>query len=303
MKFKSLGAGIFTICTLGFVFLYIYTALAVDIYIFNCEISFSQWKIGQGYYFSDTFITDTETSCNITARVRYDPDDFPFSIIDGPDWNVTMTHGFIFDRADDTNIYDEIGLGNAHVPSSCSNNGRGNTPMSVTMSVTITWGSHPDSEGAESKTIVKTITQDTIDQIRQEYVDHGIPVPSRSAFTKNSSYNTGDYSYAVDRDLAGRKVNWAVALDVDALDELRLSSGYRNPEHNRHHIGTPKKRGALKSRHQYGDALDIYTFDVNNDGVIDVTDSDEMIDGAEEAGASKTWGYPPGYVHVHADWR
>lgn len=289
MKFKSLGIGSLALCTFVFVFFYVYTTPAVNVW--SMDMSFSSWRIGQGTPWGNTFITNSETSCNIQARVRYDPDTFPLPIVDGPNWKVTMTHGFTFDSASDTEEYQKTGNGDAHVPSGHPNNGRGNTPMQVRLTATLTCGSHPDSEGAITKTITKTIKQDTIDQIRQEYVDHGINVPSRSDFTSNSNYNTGDYGYAIDQNLAGRKSAWATACGVTQTD-MRLSSGYRNPEHNRHHIGTPGNRGARRSAHQYGRALDIYTIDVNNDGNINVTDSDLMITAARQAGARYWKDYP-----------
>ena len=295
MKFKSLGGGIFVLCTCAFVFVYAYTALAVDVWA--KEIYFASWRIGQGMPWGKTFITNSETSCSINATVQYDPDTFPYPIIDGPDWNVTMTHGFSFANADDTARYEKTASGNAHVPSSHPSNGRGNTPMQVTMNVTITCGSDSDSDGAISKTIVKTVKQDTRDQIRQEYVDHSISVPSRSDFTSSSNYNSGDYGYAIDRNLAGRKSAWATACNVTSAD-MRLSSGYRNPEHNRHHIGS--RPGGLRSLHQYGRALDIYTIDLDNDGNIDEVDSNLMAEAAESTGAwTQTYN---NNVHVHAQW-
>ena len=297
MKFRSLGVGIFVLSTFAFVFVYAYTALATDVW--SMDISFGSWRIGQGLPWASTFITNSETSCSINATVQYDPDTFPFPIIDGPDWNVTMTHGFSFANADNTAQYNKTASGNAHVPSSHPSNGRGNTPMLVTMNVTITCGSDSDSDGALSKTIIKTVKQDTIDQIRQEYVDHGITVPSRSDFTSSSNYNSGDYGYAIDRDLNARKSAWATACNVTSAD-MSLSSGYRNPEHNRHHISPA---GALGSRHQYGDALDIYTIDLNDDGKIDKIDSDKMITAARQTGARYWKDYPTRYARVHADWR
>ena len=306
MRFKSLGVGFFALCTCAFVFVYTYTGFSTNVEgPYSMDLSFRSWKIGQSkqYYENspapqgvETFITNTETSCKIVARLNYDPDDFPL-VIDGPDWNVTMTHGFTFANADNTARYDKTASGNAHVPSRHPSNGRGNKPMSVTMKVTVTSGSDSDSDGAISKTIMKNVKQDTIDQIRQEYVDHSISVPSRSDFTSSSNYNSGDYGYAIDRNLAGRKSAWATACNVTSAD-MRLSSGYRNPEHNRHHIGS--RLGALRGLHQYGRALDIYTIDLDNDGNIDEVDSNLMAEAAESTGAwTQTYS---NNKHVHAQW-
>ena len=142
MKFRNLGVGIFVLCTCAFVFVYAYTGFSTTVEgPYHIDLSFRSWKIGQSktYYENSpapqgikTFITNAETSCTIVARVNFDPDDYPLAI-DGPDWNVTMTHGFGFANADDTTRYQKTASGNAHVPRSHPNNGRGNKPMSVTM--------------------------------------------------------------------------------------------------------------------------------------------------------------------------
>ena len=275
MKFKSLGIGIFVLCTCVFVFVYAYTALAVNVWA--KEIYFASWRIGQGMPWGKTFITNSETSCSINATVQYDPDTFPYPIIDGPDWNVTMTHGFSFANADDTVRYNKTASGNAHVPRSHPSNGRGNTPMQVTMNVTITCGSDSDSDGAISKTIVKTVKQDTKDQIRQEYVDHSISVPDRSKFggDRGDAYdNQDDYGYAIHEPARGNLTRWSQEFG----HTISISSGYRNPEHNLHHVG-----GTLRSNHQYGIAIDGAISDYDGDGSTE-DDRQEMYDAADELG-------------------
>ena len=265
MKFRSLGVGIFVLSTFAFVFVYAYTALAVDVWAM--DISFGSWRIGQGAPWASTFITNSETSCSINTTVQYDPDTFPFPIIDGPDWNVTMTHGFSFANADDTARYEKTASGNAHVPSSHPSNGRGNTPMQVTMNVTITCGSDSDSDGALSKTIIKTVKQDTIDQIRQEYVDHSITVPARSQFgsDRGDRYdNQDDYGYAIHKPARSNLAAWRAEFKrvMEISNDIEISSGYRNPEHNLHHVG-----GVPNSNHQYGIAIDGAIMDYNGNGV------------------------------------
>ena len=273
MKFKSLGVGIFVLSTFAFVFVYAYTALATDVW--SMDISFGSWRIGQGLPWASTFITNSETSCSINATVQYDPDTFLFPIIDGPDWNVTMTHGFSFANADNTAEYNKTASGNAHVPSSHSSNGRGNTPMSVTMTVTITSGS--GSDDAISKTIIKIVKQDTRDQIRQEYVDHEISVPDRSKFgpDRGDAYdNQDDYGYAIHEPATGNLTRWSQEFG----HAISISSGYRNPEHNLHHVG-----GVPNSNHQYGIAIDGAIRDYDGDGSTE-DDRDEMWNTADDLG-------------------
>ena len=286
MRFKSLGVGFFALCTCAFVFVYTYTGFSTNVEgPYSMDLSFRSWKIGQSkqYYENspapqgvETFITNTETSCKIVARLNYDPDDFPL-VIDGPDWNVTMTHGFTFANADNTARYDKTASGNAHVPSRHPSNGRGNKPMSVTMKVTVTSGSDSDSDGAISKTIMKNVKQDTIDQIRQEYVDHSISVPDRSKFggDHGDAYdNQDDYGYAIHEPARGNLTRWSQEFG----HTISISSGYRNPEHNLHHVG-----GVPNSNHQYGTAIDGAIRDYDGDGSTE-DDRDEMWNAADDLG-------------------
>jgi hypothetical protein len=143
------------------------------------------------------------------------------------------------------------------------------------------------------------MTQDDIDQIRQEYVDMGkLYHPARGEFVNSSTYsdpgghfpfsevNWGDYS-------------WAIFTIADKLESMRtaynnpisLSSGYRNPVHNANIIPT----GAPESRHIYGDAADIRT---NNDPV--------MWNSLEKIAQSLNACCEPlsyGIDHLHVDWR
>lgn len=145
--------------------------------------------------------------------------------------------------------------------------------MSVTMRVTITSGSDSDSGEEFSKTIVKTITQDSIDQIRQEYVDHGISVPARSKFgsDRGDAYdNKDDYGYAIHEPARSNLTKWSEEFG----HTITISSGYRNPEHNLHHVG-----GVKNSNHQYGGAIDGAIKDYDGDGST-TDDRQEMYDAA-----------------------
>jgi len=265
-----------------------YTALAASI----DEFSFSQWTIGQGAQNSTTFITNNETSCTISAGVTY----VAIGTIDGPDWNVTMSHGFTFDNATDTDSYQDTGNGNAHVPANHPTTGRDGA-MSVQMYVTLKAEVYNDMV---IQIIGKNISQDTTDQIRQEYVDHGINVQARNAFVAAAGHelNFGDYNLAILQPAQGRLADWR----NEYAHAITVTSGFRNPEHNRHHLNPP---GALNSQHQFGTAVDASVVDHDNPPNGRQDDSQEMINAAEAVNPAPgfTQQYSPNYTHVHVDWR
>lgn len=242
-------------------------------------------------------------------------------------WEVEMTHGFEFSivpwQYGDTGDLETdfcmagTGIGNSHQPQDHPHNGRGdivygsfqhNVPMSVTIRFIGWYGSDPNNQKMIFKE--KVIYQDEIDEVRQEYVDHDIPVPSRTSFREDqSAYNDGCGGPFVDAGLLGYETAWAAACDAIikekdpnksiTINDLSVSSAYRNPEHNRHHIVNPP--GAPRSRHQYGDALDVLYVDLNNDGhATKDGDAELMEKAAYNASATKVF-WKTYSTHVHAD--
>ncbi len=164
------------------------------------------------------------------------------------------------------------------------------------------------------------------DQIRQEYVDLNRPIPSRDSFqdSKNdgtydyeddSTYDFGHYKKMLNYSLKSNFKNWIAEINklrskkvaAFTIDDFVVTSGYRNPHHNKHHA----KSGAKISPHMYGYALDVRgrelagvngrkLLDINGDGVNNDKDRARMIDAAKNAGARKYYTYPA--KHVHADW-
>ncbi len=231
----------------------------------------------------------------------------------------------------------------------CAQNGRDNKPIVFNAKFIGYYGSEPDNP--KTVTVEGKWYQDTKDMIRQEYVDMTptlrprtnkiraeLPVPSKDSFvdtisTDNGvdSWNTGHYSsYMIDDGLKNKKSSWLakvnelyrrnrVASDGTKLPDLpdftdtdfQVNSGYRNPYHQRFHVGS----NAFHSRHPYGDALDIQTLDVDGDGLgpngIEQVHGDEslsddgvaMQEAAEAAGAKYTASWKD-YTsqHTHADW-
>ena len=153
------------------------------------------------------------------------------------------------------------------------------------------------------------------DQIRQEYVDLNRPIPSRDSFQDDDTYDFSHYTKMLNYNLESNNKKWISEINklrnkkVDAftIDDFVVTSGYRNPHHNKYHAGSK----ATISTHMYGYALDVRgkalagvngrkLLDINGDGVNNNEDRQDMIKAAKNAGARKYYTYPA--KHVHADW-
>ncbi|MDT8398519.1 MAG: hypothetical protein RQ899_07890 [Pseudomonadales bacterium] len=119
-----------------------------------------------------------------------------------------------------------------------------------------------------------TITQDTRDIIRQEYVNHGITVPARAGFnapipTTNfpiAEINVTAYPLIIEqpgflaqsvRDEWNQLIGQAMGTAQTDFG-LILSSAWRNPERNEFF------NGVLNSSHQYGGAVDLVISDISS---------------------------------------
>lgn len=234
------------------------------------------YQAGQGELNSHTFITDTETTCDIDVRVSVE-EGVPGvdSKIRYLDWEVEASHGFIFTRNWSKNYilidsgrvytvftYSGSGIGNQHSGTArsthCSNyggttnpaNGRQNKPIEITVRFKA-----KDSRDRPINISLR-FKQDEIDQIRQEYVDlrgsqtrikpddTEISIPSRTAFSDSNSYNSGHYGQMIDESLSTKLTHWIEACDKKAksfssnlsVNALSVNSGYRNPHHHIYHV-------------------------------------------------------------------
>ena len=220
----------------------------------------------------------------------------------------------------------------------CGQNGRNNNPIKVTVKFIGYYGSNPNNQ--KTVEIKSTWIQDSKDMLRQEYVDMTppderaeLPVPSKSSFVYTISsngvdqWNTGHYGYMIDDGLKSKKSSWLAKVnklyregkrdpDGNTLTEFtdtdfQVNSGYRNPYHQRFHVGS----NAFHSRHPFGDALDIQTLDVDGDGLgpnrIEQVHGNEsksddgvaMQRAAEAANAKYTASWKDYTTqHTHADW-
>ena len=315
-------------------------------------IRWGDWTVGQssgsGNTVVTTFITNSEKTACVKINVKYcasQPSAYVYPI-ESFDFQITMNNGFTVRKqveatrgpaasqfSSNTTFSVEAMLeGPADTASvrSCNNlNGRNNTAMAVTITFKGYYGS--DAENLKTVTLTKTWTQDTVDMLRQEYVDMTppdgraeLPVPGRGQFKSEISsngvddWNTGHYSYMIDVGLKAKKSSWltqvnnyrtANNLPVFADRQFKVNSAYRNPYHQRFHVAAPNV-ASFHSRHCYGDALDVRTIDVDSDSTVEqvVGNKAKSDDGvlmelrAVDAGAKWTasWEYYP--THTHADW-
>lgn len=288
------------------------------------NLEFISWSVGQWNASANSFITDTETYCTLNVCVSYADDQSdifapPFCDADDQSnniapltsysWEIEMTHGFSFENLHWSNgpigdVYTDfwmIGSGNGDAHGA---KGRGG-PMSVTIKFK---GTYYDAANDLQEVVAEIdIDQDEMDQVRQEYVDHGITVPSRDDFTEGKGeYNKGDYNYYISLNLSQREIDWAAQCEIIlrretgdktktiTVDDLHVTSAYRNPERNQR-VG-----GSHTSRHQYGDALDVLYVDLNDkDGATKASDALLMIEAARAAGATELI-WTPYTDHVHA---
>lgn len=321
---------------------------STDVYVYNIKpcVRWGSWHVGQtggnGNQLSKSFITNSEKTCCVNVSVNYctsQPSSYAEAISDY-DFEITMNNGFEVERSvesmtgPDASLFDptttfsvEAKLkGPADTESlPCSQNGRNNTPMQVTVTFKGYYASDPQKQNPV--TLTKTWQQFGVDLLRQEYVDMTasgtraeLPVPGKGAFKPtlssngNDQWNTGDHSFMIDVSLKDKKAAWLAevnkyrkskGLSEFTDEQFVVTCGYRNPYHNRFHAGA-----SFHSRHCYGDALDVRTVDVDgNEGIEQVLDNKSKSDDAVlmeqraiDAGAKFTLSWDAYATHTHADW-
>jgi len=220
-------------------------------------LHFTYWKAGQGQANTEsgTFITNTETTCELIVRVAYEDTqpDTAYTLTRYA-WEVSGSHGFTFTGQSRASgavgttstifSYEGDGTGDEHTAtnrSHCPNyrgtatprNGRNDLPIKITVKFVGYYGTNPNNQ--QKLTLTKTLTQDVIDQIRQEYLDNrriqarhkpgdtAIPIPSRSDFSSSNSYNDGHYGQMIDKNLSTKQTHWTQACDKKAK-ELKASA-------------------------------------------------------------------------------
>lgn len=147
-----------------------------------------------------------------------------------------------------------------------------------------------------------TVRQNEFDTLQQEYEDYGVDQPSDGAARSNASVGSVSWSQLNQGDY---RIAFVEARLLDALSQLQaatpftitLSSGYRNPVHQRFHI-TPSGGGLIApySIHQSGLAVD-----VNTGSILVVWNQLHRL--AWSLGACVEPIEKSTVDHVHADWR
>ena len=201
------------------------------------QLKFTKWQAGQGQAYTvsnppHTFITDTETTCEITATVAYASSQ-PSSVypLTGYTWQVTGSHGYTFTTQTEasgpvgqtgtTFKLTATGTGDEHNSSTGGHRrmrGRSEKPIKFTVKFIGEYGS---GSGSNQNTVEVEVVfeQDEKDQMRQEYLDvrrlhethrsasdnstYGdLRIPGRGAFTTSGQrFNDGHYSYLINKSL------------------------------------------------------------------------------------------------------
>ena len=321
---------------------------------------------GSGDAKMTTFITNSEETNCVKIVVKYCATQPNTSVVplNSYDFTITMNNGFTVEKSVKSTsgpASSELSPNTAFTieaklkgpkdttgAKSCdSQNGRKNVPMKVTVTFTGSYGTEPNNQQSITP-LTKTWKQDGIDLIRQEYVDMTptggraeLPVPGYSDFVTtisgngNDGWNTGHYGYMIDDGLKNKKSSWLTEvnkyrtekkLSTVTDNQFKVNSAYRNPYHQRFHVSAPYT-ASFHSRHCYGDALDVKTFDVDGDGTVEQKklrisngatdaqkaklradalkysdDAAKLQELAITAGAKWTASWEYYTTHTHADW-
>ena len=220
------------------------------------KLQFTKWQAGQGQEYTasnppHTFITDTETTCEITATVAYAASQpSPVYPLTGYTWQVTGSHGYTFTtqmeasgpvgQMGTTFKLTATGTGDAHNSSTGGHRpmrGRSEKPIKFTVKFIGEYGTDPNNQ--QEISISVDFEQDKKDQIRQEYLDvrrlhethrtadknrqYGdLRIPSRGEFTKfGQRFNNGHYSYLINKSLEDKILHWWQACDKVAYEKLK----------------------------------------------------------------------------------
>ena len=243
------------------------------------KLKFTKWQAGQGQEYTvsnppHTFITDTETTCQITATVAYASSQ-PSSVspLTSYTWAVTGSHGYTFTRqteasgpVDQTGTTFKLtatGTGDEHNSSTGGHRpmrGRDEKPIKFTVKFIGEYGSDPNNK--QEVTLEVVFEQDEKDQMRQEYLDvrrlhethrsaednnqYGdLRIPGRGELdTSGQRFNNGHYSYLINKNLEDKILHWWQACDkyayeILANDDLKNDQGNKelrltNGYHNLH---------------------------------------------------------------------
>src|SRR5437867_2875390 len=112
-----------------------------------------------------------------------------------------------------------------------------------------------DGSGTLIRSTPAVVRQDEIDTVREEYIELGLVPPGRGQFTGEPpvevGLNTGDYGVMVWSDAFTTVLN---ALRFAWTASWQINSQYRNPVHQKWHVGSE-----TNSAHQYSCAADLQT--------------------------------------------
>ena len=273
----------------------------------NPTIKFKSWQVGRstGHNADNrehrSFITSTETTCQVLASVGYngnqprntapiDPKTVRWEFIEFsrhlslPD--NAMTHNWSDShpsRLSGTTSFNVLATltvaqhqrtstpnicrdENDHLRHQRTPTHRGNTRLSFKIKFT--------AQTVQGSTVTETLhlEQDEKDQLRQEYLDMNRKVPARDdgKWADQNTYDFGHYTMMLDGALQNKHDAWATAINTrerqnKGLPDLTRDDLELNSGYrNPHHNKYYSGGAAVHGLHQYGLALDVAGINVDN---------------------------------------
>lgn len=183
-----------------------------------------------------SFITNTDTSCDINGVAGTTPEDLGTNV----NWTVIVPQGWSVQDQQHSLNYSQT----ATVPTHPD----GGRPADMQIQVRATY----DCNGTVVEQTV-TATQSATDRIRQMYIDHNIKIPDRGEFGGGTTIAVKNEVVQGRNNVLTAYRNWC---NNQTIGLWGRTSGYRNPEQNEDLSDNPNSPSAGTSLHQYGWAED-----------------------------------------------
>ncbi|MBK9452966.1 MAG: DUF882 domain-containing protein [Bacteroidetes bacterium] len=152
------------------------------------------------------------------------------------------------------------------------------------------------------KTWYKVGTEESLQFVVGSFRIRDFLTPDSTYFAQKEDPQPGQFQYlCLDRRILHKLLDLLDAMQAKGLDvsQIAIKHGFRHPAYN-HQIS-----GATKSRHQFGEAIDLLVGDVNRDGRADEDDKAPLLKMLDEKIIGNAGGvgkYPGSHV-IHMDVR
>ncbi len=152
------------------------------------------------------------------------------------------------------------------------------------------------------KTWYKVGTEESLRFVVGSFRIRDFLTPDSTYFAQKEDPQPGQFQYlCLDRRILHKLLDLLEGMQAQGLDisQIAIKHGFRHPAYN-HQLG-----GASKSRHQFGEAIDLFVGDVNGDGSADEDDKAPLLKMLDEKIIGNAGGvgkYPGSHV-IHMDVR